>query len=62
MGCSVSNDSSKGEVEVILTPEWKEYTISLEERELTRIKSGFLWRLAGQGKPVTFYLDDIEYR
>ena len=56
------HDSSKGELEVTLTPQWKEYSISLEERELTRIKSGFLWRLAGQGKPVTFYLDDIEYR
>lgn len=56
------HDSSKGDIEVTLTPDWKEYSISLEERELTRIKSGFIWRLAGQGKPVTFYLDDIEYR
>lgn len=56
------HDSSKAELEVTLTPEWKQYTISLEERELTRIKSGFLWRVVGQGKPVVFYLDDIEYR
>lgn len=56
------HDSSKAELEVTLTPEWKQYAISLEERELTRIKSGFLWRVAGQGKPVVFYLDDIEYR
>ena len=56
------HDSSKSELEVTLTPEWKQYTISLEEKELTRIKSGFLWRVAGQGKPIVFYLDDAEYR
>ena len=56
------HDSSKVEQEYTLTKEWKEYTIDLGEKELTRIKSGFLWNLAGQGQPVEFYLDDIEYR
>ncbi|MCY2990530.1 MAG: hypothetical protein NTY19_22030 [Planctomycetota bacterium] len=56
------HDSSKGELEVTLTKDWKQYQFDLSERELYRIKSGFLWSLAGQGKPVTFYLDDVEYR
>jgi hypothetical protein len=42
--------------------EWKQYTIDLNERDLGRIKSGFFWSLAGQGKPLTFYLDDIQYK
>lgn len=44
-----------------LTKEWVQYTIDLAGRDLTRIKTGFVWTLAGQGKPVTFYLDDIKY-
>ncbi|AMV22358.1 glycoside hydrolase family 2 TIM barrel-domain containing protein [Planctomyces sp. SH-PL14] len=56
------HDSSKGEIEVTLTPEWKQYTIDLGEKELTRIKSGFLWRIGTPDGPMTFYVDDIEYR
>jgi hypothetical protein len=56
------HDSSKGEIQVVLSKEWKEYTIDLSERDLSRIKSGFLWSLGGQGKPLTFYLDDILYK
>ena len=46
---------------VALTKEWKEYTIDLKGKDLTRIKSGFGWTLAANGSPVTFYLDDIRY-
>ena len=56
------HDSSKGEIEVTLMKEWKEYTIDLNERDLSRIKTGFLWSLGGQGKPLTFFLDDIQYK
>ena len=44
-----------------LTKEWKQYTINLGGRDLSRIKTGFGWTLAGSGEPVTFYLDDIRY-
>lgn len=44
-----------------LTREWKQYTIDLQGKDLTRIKSGFGWTLASKGEPVTFYLDDIRY-
>lgn len=46
---------------VTLTKEWKTYTISLQGQDLSRIKTGFAWVVAGAGQPVTFYLDDIRY-
>ncbi len=54
-------DTAKGETEVTLTPEWKQYTIDLSNKDLKRIKSGFFWSLAGQGAPLSFHLDDIRY-
>ncbi len=56
------HDSSKAQRELTLTSKWQQYTFDLGEKDLSRIKSGFLWSLAGQGKPVTFYLDDIRYK
>lgn len=54
-------DTGQAEINVTLTKEWQQYTIDLTGKDLSRIKSGFYWSLAGQGKPVTFYLDDIRY-
>lgn len=55
-------DTALGELsEVKLTKEWKEYTIALEGKDLSRIKTGFVWSLAGQGAQVVFFLDDIRY-
>ena len=56
-------DSGRGELkELRLTDEWRKYRIELgDEVDLQRIKTGFFWSLAGQGEPVTFYLDDIRY-
>jgi hypothetical protein len=55
-------DSATGETgSITLTKEWTEYTIDLEGKDLTRIKTGFVWTLAGQGAPVVFYLDDIRF-
>ena len=55
-------DSAKGELKgVRLTTQWQELRIPLAGRDLSRIKTGFGWSLEGQGKPVTFYLDDIRY-
>ena len=55
------SDSAGAEREVTLTPGWKRYEIGLGGKSLRRIKSGFWWTLAGQGAPVTFYLDDVRY-
>jgi len=39
----------------------KKYTIDLDDEDLTRIKTPFVWTLAGRGRPLTFYLDDIQF-
>ncbi len=55
-------DSAKGELKgVRLTTQWQKLRIPLDGRDLSRIKTGFGWSLAGPGQPVTFYLDDIRY-
>ena len=54
-------DTDKDEVEVTLSQKWKQVTLQLTGKQLSRVKTGFYWTLAGQGKPVTFYLDDIVY-
>jgi hypothetical protein len=56
------SDSDHAELaDVQLTKEWKQYTIDLSGKNLTRIKTGFVWVLTANGAPVTFYLDDIQY-
>jgi hypothetical protein len=54
-------DTDTGKISTTLTTDWKQYTIDLTGKNLTRIKIGFGWSLAGQGHPVTFYLDNIQY-
>lgn len=55
-------DSAKAELkDVRLTNQWQKMRIPLNGLDLSRIKTGFGWSLAGQGKPVTFYLDDVRY-
>ncbi len=61
-GNQLYRDTAKGELKgVKLTNQWKKMTIPLKGHDLSRIKTGFGWSLAGQGNPVTFYLDDIRY-
>ncbi len=56
------SDTSKFEVPNLhLTKEWKRYSIPLQGKDLSRIKTGFGWSLAGQGQPVTFFLDEIQF-
>lgn len=55
-------DTAKGELsDVKLSRDWKKYRMPLAGLDLRQIKTGFGWSLAGQGQPVTFYLDDIRY-
>ena len=61
-GSQPYKDTAKGELkDVRLTKEWKKLSMRLDGCDLSRIKTGFGWSLAGQDKPVTFYLDDIRY-
>jgi len=46
---------------VKLKREWKRYAIDLDDEDLSRIKTPFVWTLGGRGRPVTFYLDDIRF-
>ena len=53
-------DSVRRKIEnVALKADWQTYTLELPGDDLSRIKSGFGWTVAGQGKPVAFFLDDI---
>ena len=55
-------DSAKDTLkDVVLTPQWKQYSFDLSGQDLTHIKSGFYWTLGGKDQPITFYLDDIRY-
>lgn len=55
-------DSASAELkDVELTRDWKQYRIDLAGKDLSCIKTGFGWSLAGQGQAVTFYLDDIRF-
>ncbi len=55
-------DSCTGLIgKVPLTKEWKQYNLSLVGLDLSRVKTGFVWALAGSGSSVTFYLDDLRY-
>ena len=46
---------------VILTNEWKKYTIDLRGKDLSFISGGFAWvaNVASNPHHCTFYLDDI---
>jgi hypothetical protein len=56
------HDSSSGKLaDVVLTPDWKQYTIDLTGKDLSLIKTPFCWELHHKDGPVTFYLDDIRY-
>ena len=55
-------DTGRGKLEkVSLTREWKQYSIDVAGQDLSRIKTGFVFVLAGQDRPVIFYLDAIRF-
>ena len=56
------HDKDKGELkDVVLTKEWKQYSIDLAGKDMSSVKTGFCWVLGAKGEPITFYLDDIKY-
>ena len=48
---------------VILTKEWREYTIDLRGKDLSYVSGGFAWSTNTDvnAQSCTFYLDDIKY-
>lgn len=56
------HDSGRGNLEKLkLTTDWQQFTIDVTKLDLSRIKTGFVFTVTGNGHPVTFYLDDIQY-
>ena len=59
---AVSRDTLQTTTGIIrLKKEWKKYDIPLEDLDRTRLITGFLFRIEGQGKPIVFCLDDIQF-
>jgi hypothetical protein len=58
-----SDSDSAGIGPVVLTPEWQQFTIDLEGKDLSSIIGGFCWATNLDVNPdgATFYLDDIRY-
>lgn len=57
-------DSAKAWIgPVVLTNEWKKYSIDLSAKNLSRIIGGFAWstNLDANPRGCTFYLDEIRY-
>lgn len=55
-------DTAKSELEDIkLKSNWKKYTIKLNGKDLSRVKTPFYWSLVGARDNITFYLDDIRF-
>jgi hypothetical protein len=48
---------------VVLTTEWKEFTIDLSGRDLSQVRGGFCWVTSKQANPkgATIYLVDVQY-
>ena len=46
---------------IVLTREWKRYSVSLKRTDLSSIKTGFVIKLNGRTTPVTVYLDNIRF-
>ncbi len=55
------HDTARVSIEVALKKEWTRYEIDLREKDLSRLKSGFVWVVAGQGRAIVFYLDDVQF-
>jgi hypothetical protein len=54
-------DTARYEEEYVLNNQWQHIRMPLTGHDLSRIKSGFMWFVGGQGMPVTFFLDEIRY-
>lgn len=54
-------DTASGQIELTLTNQWKQYSIDLAGKNLSRIKTGFVLTMTGAGKPQTLYFDDVRF-
>jgi hypothetical protein len=54
-------DTASATTKLTLTQGWRLYTLDLTGKDLRCLISGFSMRWNGQGKPITFFVDDIRY-
>ncbi len=55
----VYHDTFSRKLELTLTDQWQNFEIDLTGKNLTRIKSALYFTTSADGKPLSFYLDDI---
>lgn len=57
------DSDSTGIGPIVLTKEWKKYTIDLEGMDTSYISGGFCWSASKMDNPegLTFYLDEVKY-
>jgi hypothetical protein len=59
---AVSRDSLQASTGILrLHKDWTKHSIPLAKLDRSRLITGFLFRIEGQGKPVVFRLDDIQF-
>lgn len=63
MGRTYPDTASAATEPVKLSNEWKEYSIDLKDKDLSRITGGFAWvgNVKDNSKNSTFYIDNIYY-
>lgn len=54
-------DTARVEREFTLTNAWQQYSLDLRDKDLSRIKTGFLWTMEAQGETTSCYLDAIRF-
>ena len=54
-------DTTRVEEEFSLTKQWQRFSLDLAAEDLSRIKTGFLWVIEGQGQANSFYLDTVRF-
>ena len=55
-------DTAKAALEgITLNPAWQRFEIPVSGKDLSRIKTGFIWTIVGSGRPTIFYLDSIRW-
>lgn len=63
MGHPYPDSDSASSEPITLTKDWKEYSIDLEGKDLSRISGGFAWIGSAKQNPtnITFYIREIYY-
>lgn len=53
------HDTARVSVDLILSPDWKQYSIDLRGEDLSRIKSGFFIVTESHGLPLEVFVDEV---